>query len=369
MNKLDAISQRSKRLRAAVRLIKTAITGVCACALIVTYTHLDRGSVTYAFDDANHGATMSSSDLPTPNEREVPTVPACSVAAMDEAAITAQFAPPEPETVVYERPGLTAPEGYRGNIVTYNADGLLCIYGTPVTPMTAKTEGVIPAAQQAVADDYFRDAVCIGNSLVVGMQKSGLLPTAFYANIGLNVRQFFEKPFIPSPDGATNEDGSAMLVTAAEALARKDDFKKVYLMFGINELGWLDIGTFTDYYEAIIDTILTIRPDAVIYMQKILPINEAVYALGADPSEYYTNERISRFNAEIASIAQQKQVVLLDPGTAVADASGQLEATATADGIHLSGAYINRWKTYLATHTVPDVDISVFYEKEVSNPT
>ncbi len=368
MNKLDAISRRSGGMKMLVRLVKTAITGVCALGLIVTYTHLDRGSVTYALEDAAASSGLSV-ELPAPAEREVPTLPAATVHAMDEAAVLAMFPPPPTEPVVYARPGLTAPEGYWGSIVTYNSDAQLCIYGTPVAEMTAKTAHGIPAESDAVSDDYFSDAVFIGNSLVVGMQKTGVIPTTFYANIGLNVRQFFEKPFLLAPDGETDLDGIPCLVTAAEALARADDFQKVYLMFGINELGWIDIGAFVSYYETIIDTILTIRPDAVIYMQAIMPINEDVYARGENPSEYYTNDRIATFNREIEAIANRKSVVYLTPGASMTDEAGQLDANATTDGIHLSGAYINRWKQYLTTHTVPNVDISVFYEKEAQNET
>ncbi len=368
MNKLDAISRRSRGMKLLVRLIKTAITGVCACTLIVTYTHLDTGSVTYALEDAAQGAETMSIEIPRPTEREVPTRPAATAHAMDEDATVALFPPEKSETVVYARPGLTRPEDHRGNILSLDDEKQICIYGTPVTQMTAKTVGGIPAETDAVSDDYFADAVFVGNSLVVGMQKTGVLPTTFYANIGLNVRQFFEKAFLPSPDGETTADGAPVFVTAAEALARADDFKKVYLMFGINELGWVDIGAFASYYEAIVDTILTIRPDAVIYLQAILPINEAVYAtVNETPSEYYTNERIATFNAQIEDLARRKSVVYLTPGASMTDADGQLDASATFDGIHLSGAYIGRWKNYLATHTVDDIDPAVFYEKETQN--
>lgn len=379
-------------MRIMVRLIKTAITGVCACLIIASSTQLDSGSMTYALDVAGDTANSTGAGDTIAGDTIAVAVPAEQqntdadfmngiralsmsarqepVPAPDENAIAAQFPEPveteEVQVPVYSRPGLTVPDGYTGSAVTFDEDGNISVYGTPVVSMTAKTTAGTPDPTAAFADEYFSDAVFVGNSLVVGLQKSGLVPADFYANIGLSVRQFFEKPFLPSPDGETTSNGSPVLVTAAEALARDDSFRKVYLMFGINELGWTDIDTFISYYETIIDTILTIRPDAVIYVQAILPINETVYSATEGAADYYTNDRIALFNMEIAVMAARKQVVFLTPGEAVMGEDGQLAANATSDGIHLSASYLGRWKTYLAEHTAEDVDLSVFYEEDAT---
>lgn len=365
MNKLDAISRRGSGMHAVVRLIKTAITGVCACALIASSTQLNFGSVTYALDDTEAAQNHAAAG------RQVTAAPASPTAdtaqCLDEAAVMLLF-PQEPEpaepdgpAVVYERPGVKRPEGYEGSAVTYDENGTVFVYGKAVTPMTAKTPSGIPDESAAVSDDYFRDAVFVGNSLLVGMQKAGVLDTTYYAGIGLSVKQFFEKAFIPSPDGETAEDGTPVPVTAAEALARDNSFRRVYLMFGINELGWPNVDPFISQYETLIDTILTIRPDAVIYVQAILPVNETITAASGSAADYCSNARITAFNTAIAAMAARKNVVFLTPGDVLVDDNGQLNANATTDGIHISGAYIRLWKNYLATHVVDDIDVSVFY--------
>ena len=83
MNKLDAISRRSKGMRALVRLIKTAITGCGACLLIATSTQLQFGSVTHALDDASlTGPNAFSAKIPEEVSMLMPTE-----APLDEALV------------------------------------------------------------------------------------------------------------------------------------------------------------------------------------------------------------------------------------------------------------------------------------------
>lgn len=360
MNKLDALSRRGKGMQALVRLIKTAITGCGACLLIVSSTQLQFGGVTHALDeDILTGPNAVSAQMP---EEISVTMPVEQ--PLDETLVLSMF-PPEPiaeETVeiVYERPYLAVPDGWTGNAVTFDDDGNPLLYGNDLIPMTAKTDGGTPEKSARADDTYFsEDTLFIGNSLVVGMQKVGVIDTTYYANIGMSVKQFFEKPMFLDPDG------SGKLVTTAEAVVREGDFRRVYLMFGINELGWPSSSAFIDYYSRLIDLILQVRPDAVIYVQGLLPMNEAVYISSTEtPSEYFTNTRIAEYNEKLAALASRKQVVYLNPGEVIADENGILPADATTDGIHLNAAYIRRWAEYLYTHTVDDVDPALFYQTE-----
>lgn len=360
MNKLDAISRRSKSMRALVRLIKIAITGCGACVLIASSTHLQFGGVTHALDNEGamgHNAVSAQMPEARGNMLQLQT-------PLDEGAMLALFPPEvpvaEPAEIVYERPGLQKPEGWSGNAITFTEDGEPLLYGNEIVPMTAKTVPGVPAATTRADDSYFADeTLFIGNSLVVGMQKVGVIDTTYYANIGMSVKQFFEKPMFLAPDG------TGKLVTTAESVVRDGDFRRVYLMFGVNELGWPSTAAFIDYYESVIDLLLNVRPDAVIYVQALLPMNEAVYiASTEEPSDCFNNERIALYNEKLAALAARKQVIYLNPGEVLADETGILPADATTDGIHLNGTYIRRWADYLYSHTVADVDPALFYQTE-----
>lgn len=361
MNKLDAISRRGRGMRALVRLIKTAITGCGACMLIVSSTQLQFGGVTHALDDISMlGPNACASLIPETVSVEMP-----AEQPLDEALMLELF-PPEPTAVeepvelVYERPTLEVPEGWIGNAVTFDEEGSPLLYGNAITPMTAKTVSGTPEKSDRAEDAYFsEDTLFIGNSLVVGMQKVGVIDTKYYANIGMSVKQFFEKPMFLSPDG------SGKLITTAESVVRDGDFRRVYLMFGVNELGWPGSSAFFDYYERLIDLILNVRPDAVIYVQALTPMNEAVYLTSTEtPSEYFTNARIAEYNEKLSALAERKSVVYLTPGEVLADETGSLPADATTDGIHMNANLIRRWAEYLRTHTVEDVDPALFYQNE-----
>ncbi|MBR5870474.1 MAG: hypothetical protein IKZ09_05520 [Clostridia bacterium] len=360
MNKLDAISRRSKGMRTLVRLIKTAITGCGACLLIASSTQLQFGGVTYALDnDILSGPNAVPAQIPA----EISVVPDNGI-PLDEAYVLQMFPPEQPaeavEPIVYERPYLAAPEGWVGNAVTFDGNGSPLLYGNALVSMTAKTSGGTPEKSARADDTYFsEDTLFVGNSLVVGLQKVGVIDTTYYANIGMSVKQFFEKPMFLDPNG------SGKTVTTAEAVVREGDYRRVYLMFGVNELGWPGSSAFIDYYERLIDLILNVRPDAVIYVQGLLPMNEAIYQATADlPSDLFTNERIALYNEKLKALAARKQVVYLNPGEVIADENGILPADATTDGIHLNGTYIRRWAEYLYTHTVDDVDPALFYQAE-----
>ena len=209
-------------MQALVRLIKTAITGCGACLLIVSSTQLQFGSVTHALDEnILTGPNAFSAQIPEEISISMPMEQ-----PLDEALVLSMFPPETPAEeiaeIVYERPYLAVPDGWTGNAVTFDDDGNPLLYGNAIIPMTAKTDGALPPKSERADDTYFsEDTLFIGNSLVVGMQKIGAIDTTYYANIGMSVKQFFEKPMFLDPDG------SGKLVTTAEAVVRDGDFRRV----------------------------------------------------------------------------------------------------------------------------------------------
>ena len=77
--------------------------------------------------------------------------------------------------------------------------------------------------------------------------------------------------------------------TVADAL-RAADYGKVYIMLGMNELGWVYESVYADYYAQIIDIIRETHPDAVIYVQSILPVSQ--WKDGSN--DVYTNANVVR---------------------------------------------------------------------------
>jgi hypothetical protein len=196
---------------------------------------------------------------------------------------------------------------------------------------------------EAVGNEYFDDAVFIGNSLIVGLQRTVPLGARYFASIGLNVSQVFTKELVPMKSGK--------IFTISDALATVE-FSKVYLMFGINELGWGSIASFIGYYGQIIDRIREINPDAIIYVQSILPINEEKWAKSRDFQSCINNYAVATFNQKILDMCVEKNAAFVNVGEILRDETGNLFADATSDGIHIGGTYATMWVDYLKTHTV-----------------
>lgn len=198
----------------------------------------------------------------------------------------------------------------------------------------------VPESQPA-ENRYFDDAVLIGDSRTEGLVLyTGLSNALSYTHKGLTVETVFTKPVV-------NRNGAKLSVVDA---LRQTDFGKVYIMLGINETGWPHDRVFIEKYGRLIDELQAINPQAVIYVQEILPVSNSV----SQTHRYVTNEKIRAFNTLIRQMAEEKQIYYIDTGTAVSDADGSLPEAAASDGIHLKKPYCEKWLAYLKTHTVTE---------------
>ena len=196
--------------------------------------------------------------------------------------------------------------------------------------------------REAVDNTYFADAAFVGDSRTDGfMIYSGIGTGKNLTSNGLSIFKLAEKKALKI-GGET--------YTLLEAL-EMERYGKVYLCLGVNELGVYNDQGFYNAYLAAIDSIRAIQPDAVIYIQGLIPLNEGEIA-ATSGSTYLTNEHLRVYNDLMRKAAQEKQVVYLDLYTEFVDENGELPAGASRDGVHLKKEYCKRWLTYLQTHTV-----------------
>ena len=200
-----------------------------------------------------------------------------------------------------------------------------------------------PAPQSEPVDNsYFDDAAFVGDSRTDGfMIYSGIGTGTNLTSNGLSIFKLEEKK-------ALTIDG--VEYTLLEALAL-EQYGKVYLSLGVNELGYFDDQGFYDNYCKAIDEIRKLQPDAVIYIQGLIPLNEGQIAATTGRT-YLTNDHLRIYNDLMKQAAQEKQVVYLDLYSVFVDENGALPAEGSHDGVHLSKEYCQRWLEYLKTHTV-----------------
>lgn len=213
----------------------------------------------------------------------------------------------------------------------------------PLTGVTAAGVGaglpITVPASAPVDDSYFADAVFVGDSRTVGLQMyAGLDGARYFSGVGLSVSRAFS-------DVCVSMDGLGL--TVAEAL-RRADYGKVYIMLGLNELGWPDEEAFADEYGRIIDLVQETHPDAVIYVQSILPVSRAKDASG----NIYTNANVLRLQRALCRMCYDKGAHYLNVAEALQDSEGFLPSGLTPDGVHLSPEACGAWVDYLRTHTL-----------------
>ncbi len=193
---------------------------------------------------------------------------------------------------------------------------------------------------EAVSDEYFDDAVFIGNSQIEGVSiYSSMKNATVLAGKGIMVDTIFTKEVVKTKDGGR--------ITIMDALA-KEKFGKVYIMLGANELGWAYDFEFIKQYGKVIDEIKTLQPDAKIYVNAIMPVSKTK----TNSDKIYNNKNIENYNNLILNMTKEKEVYYLDSKEALADEEGNLPDDSTTDGVHFNSAYYEQWFNYLKAHTV-----------------
>lgn len=188
-----------------------------------------------------------------------------------------------------------------------------------------------------VEDNWFGDAMFIGDSLTHGLSMFGGLSTPdYYYSTGVSLFSINSTEF-ETPSG--NE------CSVGDAFSNRK-YGKVYIMFGINQVGSSKDKFYTDY-SGLVDSVKEYQPDAEIYLQSILPVSKSKDAA----STSFTKKNVEAYNEIIARIAGEKGVRYVDINSALADENGYLPEQATWDGVHLNSSYYEVWAEYLRNHT------------------
>lgn len=189
-----------------------------------------------------------------------------------------------------------------------------------------------------VEDTYFEDAVFLGDSRTEGFALySGLEEGTYFCAVGATVESVFSK-------AVETEVGRLPLLDAMAETA----CGKIYVMLGVNELGWAKTETFRTQYAKLIDRLRTDHPEAEVIIQSILPVS----AKQEEKGSYVNNTRIAEYNEILQELANEKGCPFLNVAEAVSEEDGTLRADWNFDGVHLNPKGCRVWLEYLKTHSV-----------------
>lgn len=202
-----------------------------------------------------------------------------------------------------------------------------------------KQEEPVEASFYTADISYFHDALFIGDSRTVGLSEYGDLGEAeVFAGSGMNLYVIYKKE-IPVTSGEKKK---------LEQVLTEQKFGKIYLMLGINELGYAYEQTLTRYKE-LLENMRQLQPDAIFFLEANLHIAKRK----SETSEVYNNESIDRFNQAVKQLADGKTSFYIDVNELFDDGEGNLDQKYTADDAHVLGKYYEDWVKWILTKAVP----------------
>ncbi len=177
--------------------------------------------------------------------------------------------------------------------------------------------------------EYFDNTLFIGDSRTAGLRQFGYFETAdFFATPGLSVYSV--------PQTEVTVEGYEN-ITLEELLLEKE-YDRIYVMLGMNELGYRFPQT-VERYRTFIEDLQDQEPCA----QLILCANLHVTNIRSNNDKFFNNENIDKINEEIRMLAEDKELVYLDINELFDNEDGELDKEYASDDSHVTVENYIRW--------------------------
>lgn len=205
-----------------------------------------------------------------------------------------------------------------------------------------KTAHTTTYSYKAVGNDYFADAVFIGDSRMLGLHDyAGWQDSAdFFCDNGFSVYKW-------SKDAEAVNQKNGKTVNLQKALSVKK-YGKIYLMVGMNDLGYGTTDLYTANMKKMLTMLRTVQPDAIIYLMGNLHMAESK----SDMNSVYNNVSLNAKNVAMAMLADGVTIFYLDVNPEFTDEKGFLKADLTFDGFHLYAKGYRQWADFIKAHGI-----------------
>ena len=226
----------------------------------------------------------------------------------------------------------------QSNIITASKDASEDISSTETEDSseasTSKTDNI---TSKPNTNTYMGDALFIGDSRTVGlMEYSGIDGADYFCTVGMSVYNIHKKPVSVPNVGK---------VTLTELLNGKK-YGKIYIMLGVNEVGYKFSST-AEKYSELIELIKDKQPNAVIFIQANLHVSKS----RSDSDKVVNNIAINGLNTELSKLADGKRIFYLDANILFDDEAGGLSADKSEDSTHLYAKYYKEWGEWIVRQT------------------
>lgn len=191
-----------------------------------------------------------------------------------------------------------------------------------------------------VGEEYFDDAAFLGDSRTMGISDYSGWNADFYCENGMTIYKLLDEK------GVTYQK-SGEKVNLNQVLQEKQ-YGKIYIMLGMNELGYRDTNYFMERYRDVLAQIREWQPQAIIFLMGNLHVSQEKNNIQTE----FNNININSKNVAAASLADGINVFYLDVNPVFTDENGMLRDDITFDGVHLYANYYMEWKNFIMEHGI-----------------
>ena len=192
---------------------------------------------------------------------------------------------------------------------------------------------------------YFNDAIFIGDSRTLGISDyAGLDEADFYCDSGMTILKLLDAGGVTYQKTGKKEDLNQVL--------QQKHYGKVYIMLGMNDLGYGTTDMYLERYRKIVEQIREWQPNAIIYVMANLHVSREKN----NPDTEFNNININDKNAASALLANGTDIFYLDANPLFTDSEGFLNAELSFDGVHLYAQHYDAWREFLLEHAVEPMD-------------
>ena len=190
-------------------------------------------------------------------------------------------------------------------------------------------------------ESYFNDAAFLGDSRTLGISDyAGLTGADFFCDNGMTIYKLL------GDDGVTYQK-TGEKVDMKEILQKKH-YGKIYIMLGMNELGYGDTPMYLKQYLKVVRQIKEWQPGVIIYVMANLHVSREKNNMETE----FNNININDKNVASARLANGRDIFYLDSNPLFTDEEGFLPDDSTFDGVHLYAQHYEKWRDFLCEHGV-----------------
>lgn len=177
----------------------------------------------------------------------------------------------------------------------------------------------------------------IGDSRTVGlMEYSQIQGADYFCTVGMSVFNIHDNAVSVPNVGK---------VTLIELLEQKN-YDKIYIMLGVNEVGYRLEKIITEY-ENLIQEIKEKEKGVTVFLQANLHVTNARSVSDA----VVNNQAINRLNQKLSTLANKKDVFYLNVNPLFDDENGDLSSDLSSDHTHLYAKYYEVWGKWIIEKT------------------